>query len=172
MVLIPENERVEVLRSWGISEPLIRLSSGEVLHEEFRYSDLGPPWYVYHGSVVVPQGLPFAPLWEYAEQVTGVRRRDEGLEFVQYGFDQQDAFTVLSRTEQGFWATRFDRLYEGDVSFEVLRAAALVAGFRFLEKLLSSRDAAETKSQLGTFEGHNAWLKKLVEDIDQIPTEQ
>ncbi len=167
MALVSENERIEVLRSWGISEPLIRLSNGEVLHEEFRHNGLGPPWYVYRGSVSTPEGSPFVALWEWTEQVTGIRRRDGELEFIQYGFDQQDAFTVLSRTEQGFWTVRFDWLYECDATLESLRAAALIVGFRFLERLLSSRDEAVAKSQLGTFEGHNAWLKALVADIDR-----
>jgi hypothetical protein len=66
---------------------------------------------------------------------------------------------------RGFWATQFDLLYECDAPLEELRAAAVVVGFRFLERYLSSRKAAE--SGLDTFERHKAWLRELVAGIER-----
>jgi hypothetical protein len=47
-----------------------------------------------------------------------------------------------------------------------LREAATAVGFRFLERLLSEREAAA--SRLGTVEGHEAWLRSVEEDIDRL----
>ena len=46
-----------------------------------------------------------------------------------------------------------------------LREAAAAVGFRFLDRHLSSREAAA--GQLGTFEGHDEWLRALVAEIDR-----
>ena len=72
---------------------------------------------------------------------------------------------ALARTEQGFWATQFDFLYECEGSVEELRAAASAVGFRYLDRHLSAREAAG--SRLATFEGHAAWLRELVAGIDR-----
>ena len=165
MPAVSEAERVAALQRWGISDPLVRLSCGEVLHDQFRICCLGPPWYVYHGSVPTPDGPPLAALWEWSEEVTGVWQRGDGLEFIRYGFGRPEEFAVLARTEQGFWATQFDFFYECEAPLDDLRAAAAVVGFRFVDRHLSSREAAE--SQLGSFVGHAAWLRELVASIDR-----
>lgn len=166
MPVVAEDERVVALRRLGVTEPLIRLSCGEVLHEQFNDSCLGPPWYVYHGSVGTPAGPPLAVLWEWSEQVTGVWQRNGRVEFIRYGFGWPDEFEVLAGTEQGFWAMQFDFLYECEASLDEMRGAASAVGFRFVEWHLGSREAAE--SRLGTFEGHRAWLRELVAAIDRL----
>lgn len=165
MPAVAEDERVAALRRLGISEPLIRLSCGEVLHDQFCTSCVGPPWYIYHGSVPTPDGPALAVLWEWSEQVTGVWRRCGGLEFIRYGFGWPEEFDVLAHTEQGFWATQFDFLYESDAPLDELRAAAAAVGFRFVERYLSARGAAD--SRIGTFELHEVWLRELVASIDR-----
>ncbi|MBN9524003.1 hypothetical protein J0H58_36750 [bacterium] len=164
MPAVPESERVAILREWGVSEPLIRLSCGEVLHEQFNDCCLGPPWYVYHGSLQTPEVAPLAVLWEWCDKVTGVWHRSGRLEFIEYGFGGAEEFEVVARTEQGFWADQFDFLYECDGPLEELRAAAAAVGFRFLERHLSAREAAG--AVLGTYEGHQAWLRALIATID------
>jgi hypothetical protein len=165
MPVVSEKRRVATLRQWGISEPLIRLSCGEVLHDQFSIICIGPPWYAYHGSVDPPDGPPLAPLWEWSERVTGVWRRDGGLEFIRFGFGCPEEYEVLARTEQGFWATQFDFLYESEAPLEELRGAASAVGFQFLDWLLASRKAAA--AGLGTFEDHRAFLRVLVAGIDR-----
>ena len=165
MPVVAEDERVAALRRLGVSDPLIRLSCGEVLHDQFSISCVSPPWYVYHGSVPTPDGPPLAVLWEWSEEVSGVWRQDGRLEFIRYGFGWPDKFEVLARTEQGFWATQFDFLYESDAPLDELRAAAAAVGFRFVERHLAARAAAD--SRLGTFEAHEVWLRELVAGIDR-----
>jgi hypothetical protein len=165
MPVVPEAKRVGTLRKWGISEPLIRLSCGEELNELFNDSCQGPPWYVYRGSVAPPRGPALAVLWEWCESVTGVWRRKAGLEFIKFGFGWPEEYEVLARTEQGFWATQFDFLYECDASLQELQQAAAVVGFRFLNEWLADRESAA--GHLGTFEEHRAWRTQLVARIDQ-----
>jgi hypothetical protein len=165
MPAVAEDERVAVLRRLGVSDPLIRLSCGEVLHDQLSGSCVGPPWYVYHGSIPTPDGPPLVVLWEWSEEVTGVWQRGSGLEFIRYGFGGPEEFEVLARTEQGFWATQFDFLYESDAPLDDLWAAAAAVGFRFLERHLATREAAD--SRLDTFESHEVWLRELVAGIDR-----
>lgn len=94
MAVVPELERIETLRQWGISEPLLRLADGEILHEEFAISFKGPPWYIYHEpdrSVRPPHGSQFAPLWEFSEAVTGVWPRGNKLEFIKFSSENQQS---------------------------------------------------------------------------------
>ena len=50
-------------------------------------------------------------------------------------------------------------------SGDLLRDAAGVVGFRFLERYLTAREAFE--EQLGSFSAHRAWLQELVAGIDR-----
>ena len=43
MPVVAEDERVAALRRLGVSDPLIRLSCGEVLHDQFSISCVSPP---------------------------------------------------------------------------------------------------------------------------------
>jgi hypothetical protein len=128
MAAVTENQRVALLRRLGASEPLIRLSSGDLIHAVFCDACLGPPHFVYHGAGT-PFGPPLAPLWDHGDTVFGAWERADGLEFIKFSIEAADEFTLLARTEQGFWATRFDFLYECDVPLKELRSGASVVGF-------------------------------------------
>ena len=169
MAAVPEDQRIAALRRLDVSEPLVRLASGECVHPTFRNSCLGPPYYAYHGAGV-PDGPPLVPLWDHGDTVAGVWDRADGPEFVEFSIEADDEVWPLARTEQGFWATRFDSLYEADVPVEELREAAAAVGFRFLDRLVASREAAA--GRLGTFEGHAAWLRELVAAIDRDAPEE
>jgi hypothetical protein len=164
MTAVPENQRIAELRRLGMSEPLIRLSSGEGLHDRFRYSCLGPPYYVYHGAGT-PDGPLLVPIWDCNDTVVGVWERADGPEFIEFSIEADDEYWPLARTEQGFWATQFDFFYEADTPLGELREAAAVVGFRFLDWHLSARQEADTR--LGTFQAHQAWLRDLVAGIDR-----
>src|SRR5215207_8400510 len=164
MAAVPERQRIAELRRLGASEPLVRLSSGEVVHEAFRHSCLGPPYYVYHGART-PGGPPVMPLWDWNDTVVAAWANPDGPQFIEFSIEADDGYTPLARTEQGFWATRFDFLYECELPAEELRAAAAVVGYRFLDQYLSARASAE--GRLRTFDGHRAWLRVLVADIDR-----
>ena len=163
MAAVPEGQRIAALRRLGVSEALVRLACGDCLHSTFRNICLGPPFYPYQGARV-PDGPPLVPLWDHGGTVIGVRERDAGLEFVEFSIELDDEVRPLSRSEQGFWITRFDYLYESDVPDAELRAAAATVGFRFLDRLVASRE--ESADRLITFEAHTAWLQELVASID------
>lgn len=164
MPVVPEHLRVPELRRLQLSEPLIRLASGDCIHEMFRDACLGPPYRVYHGART-PDGPPLVPLWEYCDSVFGVWERGDGIEFIDYDVEAPNWPRSLAGTEQGFWVTRFDFHYECEVPLGELREAAAVVGFRFLDRHIAAREAAE--GRLGTFEGHQAWLRALVESVDR-----
>lgn len=164
MAVVPENQRIAELLRLGISEQLIRLSSGEAVHEMFRYGCLGPPYYVYH-EAGTPEGPPLVPLWDCNNTVLGIWERPDGLEYIEFSIEAHSEYTTLARTEQGFWAAQFDFFYESGVSLEELRESAAVVGFRYFDRQLASRELEG--SRLTTFEGHAAWLRDLVARIDR-----
>jgi hypothetical protein len=147
-----------------MSEPLIRLASGDCVHELFRHYCLGPPYYVYN-MAGTPDGPPLTALWDYNDTVVGVWERPDGPEFIEFSIEADDEYTPLARTEQGFWITQFDFLYECETPLEELREAAAAVGFQFLDPHLVAREGA--KSRLGTFEGHQSWLRELVAEFDR-----
>jgi hypothetical protein len=164
MAVVPENQRIHELRRLGLSEPLIRLSSGDLIHDLFRFGMLGPPYYAYHDAKT-PDGPPLIPLWDHGDSVLGIWRQAGGIEFIRFCIEKDREYERLARTEQGFLAGQFDFLYESEAPLDRLREAALLAGFRFLEPYLAARQVAEP--DLGTFEKHKAWLQALVAGIDQ-----
>jgi hypothetical protein len=168
MAAVPEDQRIAALRRLGASEPLIRLASGECIHPTFRHSCLGPPYFVYHGASV-PDGPPLVPLWDHDDTVVGVWERADGSEFVEFNIEADGEVWPLARTEQGFWATRFDFLYESEVPDEELREAAAAVGFRFFARLVASRESAA--GRLGTFELHEAWRQQFVAVVDREASE-
>jgi hypothetical protein len=104
------------------------------------------------------------PLWDCSDTVVGVWEMPEGLEFIEFSIEA-DGFTPLARSEQGFWASCFNFLYECDEPVARLQEAATAVGFRFLDRLLATRQEAENRSD--TFEGVNARLQQLVTAIDR-----
>jgi hypothetical protein len=166
MAAVPENRRIAELRRLGVSEPLVRLASGDCVHRMFRHSCLGPPYYFYH-MAGTRAGPPLAPLWDCNDTALGVWERADGPEFIEFSIEaeDEDEYTPLARTEQGFWATQFDFYYGGEIPDEEVREAAAAVGFQFLDRLVAAREAAG--SQLSTFEGHQAWLRELVAGIDR-----
>ena len=164
MAAVSEDRRIAELRRLGASEPLVRLASGDCVHRMFRDSCLGPPFFVYHGAGT-PDGPPLMALWDCNDTVVGVWERPDGPEFIEFNIEADDEYWPLARTEQGFWATQFDFYYECEIPDEELREAAAAVGFRFLDRLVAAREAAA--DQLGTFEGHAAWLRELVASIDR-----
>jgi hypothetical protein len=166
MAAVPEDRRIAELRRLGASESLVRLVSGDCVHRMFRHSCLGLPYYVYH-MTGTPAGPPLVPLWDCNDTVLGVWERADGPEFIEFSIEaeDEDAYTALARTEQGFWATQFDFYSEGEIPDEEVREGAAAVGFRFLDRLVAARDA--TGNQLSTFEGHQAWLRELVAGIDR-----
>jgi hypothetical protein len=164
MAVIAQAQRMAELQRLGLSAPLMRLAAGECVHEAFRASCLGPAFYVYHGADA-PAGPPLIPLWDSGDTVFGVREESDGLAFIEFSIETPDEFESVARTEQGFWVTPFDFLYECDLPDEELQRAAASVGFRFLDRHLVSRE--EAGERLDTFKGRRSWLRELVETIDQ-----
>jgi hypothetical protein len=162
MPVVPEDQRLDVLRRLGLSEPLLRLSAGERLDPLFEYRCQGPPWFSYHHAGC-PSGPPVAPLWDCGNSVTGVWVKEGQLEFVEFSIEDYEEYTVLAHTEQGLWATVFADLFEDrdKLAPDEFEAPARLVGFRFVERVVVRDEAA-----VATFEGRQGWLRGVVESIE------
>src|SRR4051794_2112896 len=135
MPVISGERRLTGLREMGVSEAVIRLSAGEVVHELFRFRCQTPPYFVYHGAEP-PDGPMFVPIWDCCDTATGAWERDGELEFLEFSIEEPGEYRVLARTEQGFLAALFVCLYEdrGDLNVDDFREPARLIGFRRLEE--------------------------------------
>lgn len=166
MPLIPDPDRLEVLRGWGVSEATLRLSGGELLHRVFHDVALGPPWHIYRGTIWIPEQGELAPLWECSSSVEAVLRDDSGTHFIRLPFEAETAeqLETLSKSEAGFWTHKFDFLYECDEDEEDLRAAAASVGYSRIDDYLEARVLAEPG--LGSTADHDLWLASQVRIAD------
>ena len=158
-----EAERIAALRQLGVSQPLVQLSSGNCLHEAFRGICVGPPTRAYPRADA-SDGPAWIALWDQDSMVYAVLQDEGGLEFNRYSIERPRDIDAIARSEQGFWLHRFDFLYERELPDDTLRQAAQAVGFRYLDRYLSERKAAE--AQLGTFAAHRAWLAGLIASVD------
>ncbi|MFY0479343.1 hypothetical protein [Achromobacter marplatensis] len=156
-------QRMAALRQLGVSEPLVQLSSGNCLHEAFRGVCLGPPTRAYPRAGA-SDGPAWLALWDHGSMVYAVLEDEGGLEFNRYSIERPRDINVIARTEQGFWLHRFDFLYERDMPDDTLRQAAQAVDFRYLDRYLSERNAAD--AQPGNFTAHRAWLQGLIAQVD------
>jgi hypothetical protein len=114
------------------------------LHDLFRVSCQGPLYYVYH-EAEVSDGPPFAPLWEFAEGVTGVWQRAGRLEFIAFDVEEPEEYWVLAYTEQGFLATLFLEFCQNrdDLQWTDFEDPARMVGFRYLSELVGAFQRGE-----------------------------
>ncbi|HTK75143.1 MAG TPA: hypothetical protein VL371_07770 [Gemmataceae bacterium] len=164
MPVVEEAQRLDTLRRLGLSEALVRQSSGEPVHPLLAFRCQGPPFYSYHGAAC-PEGPPLAPLWDCGGSVTGVWVRGGRLEFIEFSIEAHEEYTILAHTEQGLWAAVFVNLYEDrdDLGPDAFGDAARAVGFRYLDRLVTSYGSAD----VSTFEAPAAFLRNLVGTIDE-----
>lgn len=161
--VIEESRRIPALSQLGLSPALLQMASGQFPHPELASCSSGPPYYLYRGALA-PAGPQVLPLWDIGDQVIAVRAHASGLEYICFSIEAPDEVERLATTEQGFWATQFDFMYELDMEIETLHAVAQAVGYRFLQMQLDSRAAME--AQLTPSLRHDAWLPELVASID------
>jgi hypothetical protein len=175
MPVFPEEGRLEEMRRLGLSEPLVRLAAGEVLHPAFETCFVGPPSYVYGGWVedeeddYFPGGPTFVPFWSFADAVQGVWEAEGGLEFIDLYIEDPDNPKLLARTEQGFLAWVFTDLYEYNwddpEDFAQLPEAAAVVGYRHFAEWAEAFDRHE-----GGYDSYKRLCKEFIARIDALKT--
>lgn len=161
--VIEQSQRIPALSRFGLSPALLQMASGKLPHPALASCSSGPPYYLYRGAAA-PVGPQVLPLWDIGDQVIAVRAHASGLEYICFSIEAPDEVEQLATTEQGFWATQFDFMYELDMEIETLHAIAEAVGYRFLQRQLESRTAVE--SELVSSSRHDAWLSELVASID------
>ena len=165
--VVEESRRIAALGQLGLSPALLQMASGQFPYPALASCSSGPPYYLYHGAEA-PDGPQVLPLWDIGDQVIAVRAQASGLEYICFSIETPGEVEQLATTEQTFWATQFDFMYELDIEIEALHAIARAVGYRFLQMQLDSRDAVE--SQLVSSSRHGEWLSELVASIDATPT--
>jgi hypothetical protein len=171
--VFPEGGRLEEMRRLGLSEPLVRLAAGEVLHEAFETCYTGPPGYVYgdwdEDEGFFPGGPTFVPFWSFADSVQGVWEADGGLEFIDLNVEDPDNPIMLARTEQGFLAWMFTDLYESNwddpEDFARLPQAAKAVGYRHFAEWAETFDRHD-----GGYDAYKRLCKEFVARIDALKT--
>jgi hypothetical protein len=163
MPVIASKLRIEKLKQLRLSEPIIAMASNEQVNIQFSYYQSAPPFYVYAGAHV-PDGPLVIPLWDEGDTVIAVWEKMGALEFIKFSIEQPEYYSILSSTEQGFWAHQFDFLYEADLEIDVLEEIAYVVSFKYLSFYLTEREKVE--GTLGTYDVHQQWLKSIVKQID------
>jgi len=161
MPVVPEGQRLDVLRQLGLSQALISLSAGKRLHRLLEFSCAGPPFYSYH-EADCPDGPPLAPLWDCGDVVTAVWVRDGRTEFIDFDIEAASDYRVLAYSEQGLWASVFMNLPWNRSTPQERRAAADAVGFRFLERLATARESGERSK----YDDRETFLRTLISEID------
>jgi hypothetical protein len=163
MGVVSDVERVSFLHRLRLSDVLIQQSSGSSIDPLLAFRCKSPPFFSYHGARC-PEGPMLAPLWDCGNTVTAVWLRDGRPEFIEFDIEMPHEYRVIAHTEQGLWATVFVNLFEDNDELErdQFRPAAEAVGFRFLDRLVESYEAAD----LSTFESHDRFLRAVVGEID------
>jgi hypothetical protein len=176
MPVFPEAGRLDEMRRLRLSEPLVRLAAGEVLHPAFGTCYVGPPAYVYGSDWdeeegFFPDGPLFIPFWSFADTVQGVWERDGKLEFIDLHIEDPDNPEILARTEQGFLAWMFTELYEFNwddpEDFAQLPQAAAVVGYRHFAEWASAFEASQ-----GGYDEYKRLCREFIARIDALKTSQ
>lgn len=165
MPIMTELQRSRELRRLCLTEPLIQQATGEQLHPYFWYRCLGPPQFVDQG-VLAADGARLYPLWQCGEDVAAVWQRGARRQFIEFNIKSPGKFAVLATTEQGLWATVFDRLHEDYITLqrEDFVVPAAIVGFRFLDELWTEYE----RTSHGTADLHQKFLLELVTRIDAL----
>jgi hypothetical protein len=97
-------KRIDYLKRIGLSEPIIRMAQGEILHPFFE-SAYEEPNYIYNVESV-PYNI--IPLWELDTFQTVVWDENNGIFFVQFDLDDlEGTFKIIGYTEQAALARLF-----------------------------------------------------------------
>ncbi len=135
--------RIDELRQLGLSEPVIRMAMGEVVHDALWWICL--PLSPVVAEPPTPSGSHFVPLWSFAGGITGAMVRDDGKEFADYAIDcLQEGFEFVAHTEQGLLAYLLSHLVH-DQLVDVSEAV----GFRFPAELRVHSDIQGLRSLIG-----------------------
>jgi hypothetical protein len=109
MAVIAQAQRMAELQRLGLSAPLVRLATGECVHEAFRASCLGPAFYVYHGADA-PAGPPLIPLWDSGESSSWTQPPGNGFRRSRWARAMAAACCMTAIGSMGRWGGRFGPL--------------------------------------------------------------
>lgn len=163
-MIVSKGDRLNVLRDLNLSEPVLKLASGQCIHTAFEYC-CESLYEIYHGGEG-PTGLTIAPLWQHGDSVTAVDLTTQGqVRFLEFSIEGPDEYWVLATTEQGMLGQLFisllERAYEPD-ELEEVRQAAQVVGFKHLDLLQTIYEGSCSDKQ------YEERVRKTIAAIDEM----
>jgi hypothetical protein len=172
MPLVPKSQRLETLREWGLSEPVLGQASGKNLHP-FLNDTFTKPYEIYHGAVV-PDGPPLAPVYSLEGRETAAWMRNGRLEFIAFHLEDDPAgeYKVVAHSEQGMLADFFlywlcmeeqDESEESRTERAEMAEAADAIGFWYFEEIARACVAAGYLQ----FAEQEPFKRKLIRRIDR-----
>ena len=161
--MIQTKDRIEYLKKIGISEPLIRMAQGEIIHSFFESAYEEP-------EIFQVKNLPneVTPLWQLDEFKTLIFEKDNKMVFAQVNLEDPDAtLDIIGFTEQAALARLFidnievSSLETSDLIREV-KGASECSGFKYSQifiDLLKLCDENEDKffRQFNIFQKRIDW---------------
>jgi hypothetical protein len=132
-------ERINYLKKIGLSEPIIQMAQGEILHPFFE-SAYEEPNYIYEMKNI-PDNI--TPLWEFESFQTVVLEENSHIFFVQFNLDDLEAtFKIIGYTEQAALARLFlDNIeltnLENDELIKQVTEASKCTGFKHSEEFIN-----------------------------------
>ena len=132
-------ERISYLKKIGLSEPIIQMAKGEILHPLFE-SAYEEPDYIYNEKDI-PNSI--TPLWELDSFETVVLEEDDQIVFLQFNCEDLEAtFRIIGYTEQATLARIFLDIIEvssleNDELIKQVIEASKCTGFKYTEEFIS-----------------------------------
>jgi hypothetical protein len=132
-------ERINYLKMIGVSEPIIQMAQGEILHPFFE-SAYEEPNYIYDIKNI-PDNI--TPLWELESFQTVVLEQNNDIFFVQFNLDDLEiTFKIIGYTEQAALARLFlDNIevsnLENDELIKQVTEASKCTGFKYSEEFIN-----------------------------------
>ncbi len=132
-------ERINYLKMIGLSESIIQMAQGEILHPFFE-SAYEEPNYIYDIKNI-PDNI--TPLWELESFQTVVLEQNNDIFFVQFNLDDLEiTFKIIGYTEQAALARLFlDNIevsnLENDELIKQVTEASKCTGFRYGDEFIN-----------------------------------
>jgi hypothetical protein len=132
-------ERINYLKMIGLSEPIIQMAQGKILHPFFE-SAYEEPNHIYDIKNI-PNNI--IPLWELESFQTVMLEENNDILFVQFDLDDLEAtFNVIGYTEQAALARLFlDNIevsnLENDELIKQVTEASKCTGFRYDDEFIN-----------------------------------
>ena len=130
--IVEEPRRSELLREWGVPEPVISLGSGSVPDEVFEFN-CQKPKHVFSEEETSDQELVVGVFESKYNEAFACRRQGDGVEFIYFSVKNPTDVQVYGASHQCLLRALFNELVESNYyKRDDIERAAKVIGFEYL----------------------------------------